>query len=360
MAQVINTNTFSLNSQRSLNRSQMDMQTALQRLSSGLRINSAKDDAAGLAISQRFTAQIRGLDQANRNANDGISLLQTAEGALAETTTSLQRMRELAVQAMNATVGSDDKASLNQEFQALSAEIQRNADTTKFNGVNLIGADSTLDFQVGYQQGANNKITVSTQNVKTASGLVDIFGGGAATSTTVTSTTTSYGTYTSYTFSGNVVTGSANVVTSAGAAYTNYTFSTSGGASIRTGSAGATVTGSTASTVVTSATASTTAAAGTISTVLGASAMLAAIDLALDKVSQIRADFGAAQNRLESTVRNNASIVENQSAARSRIMDADFARETANLTRTQILQQAGVAMLAQANQLPQNVLRLLQ
>jgi flagellin len=352
MAQVINTNIFSLNSQRSLNRSQTSMQMALQRLSTGLRINNAKDDAAGLAISERFTAQIRGLEQANRNANDGISLLQTAEGALSETTTSLQRMRELAVQALNDTVGDSDKASLNQEFQALAAEIQRNADTTSFNGVNVIGADDTLDFQVGYQQGTNNKITVSTLNVKTASGLTSIFGG----VTTVTSTTTSFGTYTSYTFSGDVLAGSATVITSAGDAYTSYTFSTSGGNSIRTGSGAATVAGSTASTVV----ASTTTAAGTISTLAGASVMLAAVDAALDKVSQIRADFGAAQNRLESTVRNNANIVENQSAARSRIRDADFAAETANLTRAQILQQAGVAMLAQANALPQNVLTLLR
>jgi flagellin len=276
MAQVINTNIYSLNSQRMLNRSQSSMQTSLQRLSSGLRINSAKDDAAGLAISQRFTAQIRGLEQANRNANDGISLLQTAEGALAESTNALQRMRELAVQSMNATVGPDDKASLDQEFQALAAEIQRNADSTTFNGVKVIGSGATLNFQVGYEQGANAKIAVSTQNVNSAAGLKEIFSTGA------------------------------------------------------------------------------------ISTVADASAMLAAVDTALDTVSQIRADFGAAQNRLESTVRNNASIVENQSAARSRIMDADFAKETANLTRTQILQQAGVAMLAQANAIPQTVLSLLR
>jgi flagellin len=265
------------------------------------------------------------------------------------------------VQAMNATVGDEDKSSLNQEFQALSAEIQRNAATTKFNGVQVIGTDTVLTFQIGYEQGSTAKIGVSTQDMRTASGLTDIFGGGAATSTTVTSTTTSFGAYTSYTFSGTFVTASANVVTSAGAGYTSYTVatSTSGGVH-RTASGAATVAGSTASTVVTSATASTTAGAGTISTLAGASAMLAAVDTALDKVSQIRADFGAAQNRLESTVRNNANIVENQSSARSRIMDADFASETANLTRAQILQQAGVAMLAQANALPQNVLSLLR
>jgi len=276
MPQVINTNMMSLNTQRSLNTSQGSMQTSLERLSSGLRINRAKDDAAGLAISERFTAQIRGLEQANRNANDGISLLQTAEGALAEATNALQRMRELSVQALNATVGDDDKRSLNQEFTALANEIQRNATATKFNGVPVIGSAVSLNFQIGYEAGSVSKITVTTADIATASGVASIL-----------------------------------------------------------------------------------SSAGTISTLAGASAMLVAIDTALDLISQLRADFGAAQNRLESTVRNNANIIENQSAARSRVMDTDFAKETANLTRTQILQQAGTAMLAQANQLPQNVLQLL-
>ena len=275
MAQVINTNVFSLNSQRALNRSQSSMQTSLERLSSGLRINRAKDDAAGLAISERFTAQIRGLEQANRNANDGISLLQTAEGAMSEISTSLQRMRELAVQAVNDTVNASDKKSLDAEFQALATEITRNTDSTKFNGTSVIGAAATLTFQVGFEADANNQVTVTTVDVAAASGV----------SSTL---------------------------------------------------------------------------AGAISTKASASYMVAAIDVALDKISSLRADFGAAQNRLESVVRNNSNIVENQSAARSRILDADFARETANLTRTQILQQAGTAMLAQANQLPQNVLSLLQ
>ncbi len=272
MPQIINTNIMSLNTQRSLNLSQGSMQTSLERLSSGLRINNAKDDAAGLAISERFTAQIRGLEQANRNANDGISLLQTAEGALAEIANSMQRMRELAVQSLNATTSPADKASLDDEYQALAAEITRNTTSTDFNGTLVIGASTTLSFQVGYNQG--EKISVNTANVAAASGVV------------------------------------------------------------------ATI-------------------AGDISTLATASAALSNIDVALDKVSELRADFGAAQNRMESAVRNNANIIENQSAARSRVMDADFARETANLTRTQILQQAGTAMLAQANQLPQNVLQLL-
>ena len=275
MAQVVNTNIFSLNSQRALTSSQASMQTSLQRLSSGLRINSAKDDAAGLALSERFTAQIRGLEQANRNANDGISMLQTAEGALAESTSSLQRMRELAVQSINDTVSATDKKSLDAEYQALATEITRNTDATKFNGVSVIGAAATLTFQIGFEANANNQVTATTVDVAAASGV--------------------------------------------------------------------------ASTI-----------AGAISTKASASYMVAAIDVAINKIASLRADFGAAQNRLESTVRNNASIIENQSAARSRILDADFAKETANLTRTQILQQAGVAMLAQANAVPQTVLSLLR
>ena len=275
MPQVINTNMMSLNTQRSLNSSQGSMQISLQRLSSGLRINSAKDDAAGLALSERFTAQIRGLEQANRNANDGISMLQTAEGALAESTSSLQRMRELAVQSINDTVSATDKKSLDAEYQALATEITRNTNATKFNGVLVIGAVATLTFQIGFEANADNQVTVGTVDVAAASGVAS-------------------------------------------------------------------------------------AIAGAISTKASASYMVGAIDIALNKISALRADFGAAQNRLESTVRNNANIAENQSAARSRILDADFAKETANLTRTQILQQAGVAMLAQANAVPQTVLSLLR
>ncbi len=274
MPQIINTNLMSLNTQRSLNMSQGGMQTSLERLSSGLRINRAKDDAAGLAISERFTAQIRGLEQANRNANDGISMMQTAEGAMAEISNALQRMRELAVQAINGTVSAADRSSLDDEYQALGTEITRNTDSTEFNGVKIIGAAANITLQIGFEADANNQIDVATVDVAGASGLASAIG-------------------------------------------------------------------------------------GAISTKASASYMVGAIDAALDKISTLRADFGAIQNRLESTVRNNANIVENQSAARSRIMDADFARETADLTRYQILQQAGTAMLAQANQMPQNVLKLL-
>jgi flagellin len=282
MAQVINTNVMSLNSQRVLMNSQSSMATSLERLSSGLRINRAKDDAAGLAISQRFTSQIRGLEQANRNANDGISLLQTAEGALDEVGNMLQRMRELAVQAVNDTVSNADKASLNDEYQELKAEIGRIFSSTEFNGTNLF-TSTTLSFQVGFKGGATHQIKVSIGTMASRS----------------------------------------------------------------------TVNGGLRSVLVAAAT-------NGISTATKANSLLASLDNGINAVSSVRADFGAKQNRLEATVRNNANVIENQSAARSRVMDTDFAKETANLTRTQILQQAGTAMLAQANQLPQNVLSLLR
>ncbi|MGD2119546.1 MAG: flagellin [Chromatiales bacterium] len=280
MPQIINTNMMSLNTQRHLNSSQASMQTALERLSSGLRINRAKDDAAGLAISERLTAQIRGLEQANRNANDAISMMQTAEGAMQEIANSLQRMRELAIQARNGTVSSTDKASLDAEFQQLKTEIIRITDTAEFNNTNLLGTNASLDFQVGFENGANNQITLSTINLSTA----------------------------------NFVSGGIR-------------------------SAITTATG--------------------VSTVAKASQAMSLMSKALDAISAKRADFGAKQNRIDATIRNNANIVENQSAARARIRDTDFAAETAELTRTQILQQAGTAMLAQANQLPSNVLTLL-
>ncbi len=284
MPQVINTNMMSLNSQRALDSSQMSMQTSLERLSSGLRINRAKDDAAGLAISERLSAQIRGLEQANRNGFDGISLMQTAEGALDEVGNMLQRMRELAVQSANGTVSVADKRSLNDEYLELRAEIDRVFKSAEFNGVNLLGNTASLTLQIGYKAGTNYQVTISTVNM----GSRTFAGGGI-----------------SFVIAGN----------------------------------------------------------GTASRQISATSkalwMLSKIDAAIDNITQKRADFGAKQNRIESILRNNANVVENQSAARSRIRDADFARETANLTRTQILQQAGTAMLAQANQLPQSVLQLI-
>jgi flagellin len=275
MAQVINTNVASLNTQRALNRSQGDLSTALARLSSGLRVNSAKDDAAGLAISERFTAQIRGYNQAVRNANDAISLAQTAEGTLQEVATGLQRIREIAVQAINATNSQADRTSLNQEVQQLQQEITRVAGT-KFNGAAVVGSGATsYVFQVG--PNAGDVVSVTTTNI--------------------TSTTTGYG----------------SVVST-----------------------------------------------GQVSDVTGACALITAVDGYLDNINSIRATLGAIQNRFEAVVRNGQNVSENLSASRSRILDADFAMETARLTRAQILQQAGISMLSQANTLPQQVLSLLQ
>jgi flagellin len=280
MAQVINTNVMSLNAQRNLNSTQSAMAKSLNRLSSGLRINSAKDDAAGLAIATRFSAQINGLNQAVRNSNDGISLAQTAEGALQEITTNLQRMRELAVQSANGTYASGDRTSLNKEVSALKSEITRITNAVEFNGVKVLGASASITFQVG--AGA----TVGTDTIDLAT----------------------------------VNVASANSTTGIGSAL---------GTSLSVGTADA------------------------------ARSAITMIDTMLDRVSSTRSDFGSIQNRFESVVRNLQNVSENLAASRSRIQDADFAAETAALTRNQILQQAGVAMLSQANAAPQSVLSLL-
>jgi len=281
MPQTINTNLVSLNAQRNLNMSQSALATSMQRLSSGLRINSAKDDAAGLAIAERMNTQVRGMNVAVRNANDGISLSQTAEGALGKVGDSLQRMRELAVQARNSTNSDNDKDSLNKEFAQLQSEVARVLGGTTFNGKHILGSDAaTLDFQVGANTTADDMISITTSDM----------------------------------------------------------------------SADATLTAVTASTAVIDHTAT----AGDIKTVIDN------IDAALDEINDTRATFGATQSRFDAVIANLQQAAESQSAARSRIMDADFAAETAALSRAQILQQAGNAMVAQANQLPQQVLTLLR
>ncbi|MEO7335902.1 MAG: flagellin [Caldimonas sp.] len=267
MSMMINTNLASMNAQRNMGTSQSSLSTAMQRLSSGLRVNSAKDDAAGLAIGQRMDAQARGMNVAVRNTNDGISMAQTADGALSTVTDALQRMRELAVQAANGSNGTTDRANLDTEFQQLASEITDIAAQTKFNGTAIIGAGAGAQvFQVGANVG--DTMTVTTSAVTTV-------GGG---------------------------------VTTAALANTAIT----------------------------------------------------AIDSKLDAINTDRATYGAAMNRLSFASSNLQVASENQSAARSRIMDADFASETAALSRANILQQAGNAMVAQANQLPQQVLTLLR
>lgn len=266
MAQTINTNIMSLNAQRNLNSSQSSLATSVERLSSGLRVNSARDDAAGLAISQRMDAQIRGSNTAIRNANDGISLAQAAEGALNEVGNMLQRMRELAVQSANGSNSTSDRSSLNLEYAALDAEITRLAAGTEFNGSAIIGADAGATvFQVGANVG--DTLTITTTAV--------------------------------------------------------------------------------------------TAVAGNVSTAAAANTAIAAIDTSIDAIAADRATYGAASSRFTSAINNLQINVETTAAARGRIIDADFAVETANMTRASILQQAGTAMVSQANSLPQSVLSLL-
>jgi len=499
MAQVINTNIASLNSQRNLNGSQKALETSLQRLSSGLRINSAKDDAAGLAISDRMTSQIRGYNQATRNANDGISLAQTAEGALGATTDLLQRIRELAIQSANSTNSSSDRASLQAEVNQLKQEIDRVASQTEFNGLKLLdGTFSAQAFQVGAN--ANQTILVSMDGSSTsdlqdnqllslntasgqgtgsstvaASGIVTttssiatqtltvsgplgkvddiIIPSGASAfdvaasiskregETSVTADATNEVTLSSISASGTVSfdlyssngstkqTITAQVLTDdlsalvseinkqAGSTGVTAELSVDSKTAVLTQADGKDIivesfshsaTGSTmdvagndtpaiqlaigegtrtagsilfhssgtysaSSSVADTAGSIFSVASGTqvgsvaeklgtvdISSSDGSQEALAIVDSSLDQINSMRADLGAIQNRMESTITNLAIQSENISAARSRIMDADFAAETANLAKNQILQQAGTAMLAQANQLPQGVLALLQ
>ena len=491
MPLVVNSNISALNAQRNLNRSQADLTTSLQRLSSGLRINSAKDDAAGLAIADRMTSQVRGLNQAVRNANDGISVAQVAEGALGEVTNALQRMRELAVQSANDSNSATDRASLQKEVSALAQEITRLATQTQFNGKNLldgsfssgvfqIGAYSgqTISFGIGSAKatdiGSNQASSNARIGATTLAAAADVTGGngvagqtltvsgttgtanagvsanasardiaaavnGVSATTGVTATARTETTIGSLSAPGTVsfklygsngtgVDISANVVSTsdlsalsdainAKTASTGITAELSSNkASIKlvsaegydikvenfvhSGDSGQTMavggvaltgptTGSPAATdsIVIGGTVSfssptsfsvSTSAAGTvfgsatnnsslsavgsinIGTQTGASSALGVIDGALSFVNNLRADLGAVQNRFNSVVSSNQATAENVTAARSRIQDADFAAETANLSRAQILQQAGTAMLAQANQSSQNVLSLLR
>ena len=276
MPQTINTNLVSLNAQRNLSTSQSSLATSMQRLSSGLRVNSAKDDAAGLAIAERMHAQVRGMNVAMRNANDGISLAQVGEGALGKVSDIFQRMRELAVQSANGTNSAADRTNLQAEFKQLSDEVGRVVDGAKFNGTALLdGTTATFAFQVGAGTAATDTITVNSVDLsgtKTAVAALDISGTDAT----------------------------------------------------------------------------------------GATAALTALDTAITAVTTGRANMGAVQNRFDSVISNLATSSENLSAARGRIMDADFAAETMNLSRANILQQAGTAMISQANQQPQQVLSLLR
>ena len=384
MPQIINTNIASLNAQRNLNASQTSLATSLQRLSSGLRINSAKDDAAGLAIASRFTSQINGLNQAARNANDGISLSQTAEGALGVIGDNLQRIRELAVQSSNATNSNTDRAALQTEVGQLLNEIDRVADQTSFNGVKLIdGSFAGAVFQVGANAGESITVASITDANTAALGSVSQVTGGAlsvaASSLTGFATAIAAG---GVTINGKDI-GAIGAASSAAEragqlvnAINNISAQSGVGAVYNSATGQITLSG-TAAIVVAGTTNSATVAGyangtiGSVTTTTGingldvsnyANAQLAIqqVDSALSSVNTARATLGAYQNRFSSVVTNLQTASENLSASRSRIQDTDFAAETANLTRAQILQQAGTAMLAQANALPQSVLTLLK
>ena len=378
MSQVINTNVMSLNAQRNLATSSGEMSTSLQRLSSGLRINGAKDDAAGLAISQRFTAQIRGLSTAIRNAGDAVSLTQTAEGALGSVTSNLQRMRELAVQASNGTNSQADRDALNAEYVQLQNEVQRVADQTVFAGTKLLdGSFNSVAFQVGANVGEVISIS-SLANVNTSAlgGNYSRITASVGVSTLTTATAVAAG--------GVLINGVdiGPIAAGTGADRAQQLLTAINAASARTG-VGAAIEGSnlvltsSANIVITGATNSATAVGWGNSTIntsvttgaVGATNLqsytnsqlaIGMLDQALTSVNSSRATIGAINSRFDSVIANLRSTTENLSASRSRIQDTDFASETARLTRSQVLQQAGVAMLAQANAAPQQVLSLLR
>jgi flagellin len=384
MPQVINTNVMSLNAQRNLSTSGGALATALQRLSSGLRINSAKDDAAGLAIAERFTTQIRGLNQAARNANDGISLAQTGEGALAEITNNLQRIRELAVQSANSTNSASDREALNQEVEQRLAEIERVASQTSFNGQKILdGSFGTAAFQVGANAGETISIGLNTSMKKDAIGQVakavgsvditDLNGDDThddpsfpLTIAATTDLTVAVGDGVAVDLEGTYETAqdlvdAINSKVAGASAWIDddnqlviassedLTIVTANDAATNLGMADATVAADTDYLTALS-----------VETAAGANDAIVRVDAALTSVSSLRSTLGAIQNRFESTITNLTTAAENLTASRSRIQDADFAAETAALTRAQILQQAGTAILAQANAVPQNVLSLLR
>ena len=302
MAMYINTNVSSLNAQRNLMNTNKSLDTSYTRLASGLRINTAKDDAAGLQISNRLTSQVNGLDQGNRNANDGISVAQTAEGAMDETTSMLQRMRTLAQQSANGSNNTDDRTALQQEYDQLMTEIDRISSDTTFGGQKLLDGKYKGTFQVGAD--ASQTITFKMTSAFTISGIASASKGSATIAATTAGSKEPY-----------KVTASTSKVTVANMN------------SIKTASA--------------------------------AQSAMANLDYMIKAVDSKRAELGAVQNRFDSTIRNQSNVSENLSAARSRIRDADFATETANLTKQNILQQAASSILAQANQRPQSALSLL-
>jgi flagellin len=377
MPSVINTNLSSLNTQRNLSASQATLSTSIQRLSTGMRVNSAKDDAAGLAIAERMSAQVRGLNTAARNANDGVSLAQTAEGSLGKIGDMVQRMRELAVQSSNATNSTTDRTALQAEVSQLKQEIDRVAQSTNFNGTKLLdGSFTSAKFQVGANAG--DSIDISSITNAQLAGMGSVNRASTQSSTAITDlTATSAGDLTVngvdigvLAAAGTTQERQAQVVDAINRVSTTTgvgaSFDAQNNAIVLTSSATITLTGAAGAKVGFVAADSATAAASAnmasldISSYGGAQLAIQQCDAALTQINGARANLGAVQSRFDSAIANIQIASENTTAAKSRIMDTDFAAETANLTRAQILQQAGNAMLSQANQLPQQVLSLLK
>jgi len=377
MGMVINTNVSSLTAQRHLAESRADMEQAMERLSSGQRINSAMDDAAGLTIAHSLDSKITSLNQAVRNANDGIALVQLAEGAMDEVSAMLTRMKELATQAKNGTYSSSDLVNLNKEFQALSAEITRVSENTLFNGVSVLNGTDTINFQVG--DSSSDVISATLKNMGSAyignrSGTTNLsasaFGSGVVITNEIESTEQVRVRVGDRTFTQNFVTGHnetlaalkqqiddsglASAVAVVNDAYTNSTFD--GTATKITITSTATV----SDIEIYSRTSTANISSQDISSSNNASNALVNVDYAIADIDSYRATLGAIANRMEHASSNLMSRVEHQSAARSRIQDADYAVESANLAKAQVLQQAGTAMLAQANASTQNILSLLK
>ncbi|WP_174848054.1 FliC/FljB family flagellin [Yersinia artesiana] len=383
MAQVINTNSLSLVAQNNLNKSQSALGTAIERLSSGVRINSAKDDAAGQAISNRFTANITGLTQASRNANDGISIAQTTEGALNEVNDNLQNIRRLTVQAQNGTNSESDRQSIQDEIDARLAEINRISEQTEFNGVKVLSKEQTLSIQVGSNDGQTIDINLSQMNAETL-GMLDFAVVGGEGAEVVTVKQVAAGMTLSGTDSGDDV----DVVLTAAdiTAMETEAFGAGGSGKVHMITAedgttsfvaiGKKADGTEVSNVLTAAFTAEDTGAGDpaevaftlggaasdtqLEQINGAAGQLGTVDDALAMVDKLRSSLGASQNRFDSVISNLNSTVNNLTESRSRILDADFASEVSNMSRANILQSAGITVLAQANQVPQNVLSLLR
>ena len=365
MAQVINTNSLSLITQNNMNKSQSAMSTAIERLSSGLRINSAKDDAAGQAIANRFTSNINGLTQASRNANDGISLAQTTEGSLSEINNNLQRIRELAVQAQNGTNSDSDLTSIQDEINQRLSEIDRVSDQTQFNGKKVLSENATMKIQVGANDGETISINLQKMDSESLK-LKDFSVTGISQSLselTDTSTTATDGVTTKTALNMSAVeTISAGATVhgvgtaAANGTYSDYVIKTTDGKQFKgavDGDGAVTFATVTAATIATDPQYNPTGATGTASP-------LKAIDDAIKNVDSFRSQLGAVQNRLDSAITNLGNTTTNLSAAQSRIQDADYATEVSNMSKAQIVQQAGNSVLAKANQVPQQVMSLLQ